>query len=81
MTKKQRKPKPKGNAAVPMNKIVRRMGYRNEREMFDDLYDRGGLSIREIASRIGRSYTAIKYRLTVNGFGLRDRGGPNRRKP
>ena len=65
--------------SLPITYTVRRLGYRNEREMLDDLYVRTGLSIRQVAAQLGRSYTDTKYRLTINGFGLRGRGGPNNR--
>lgn len=59
---------------------IRSLGYRYEEELYRDLYERNGQSIRQIAKITRRSYGAVKAGLTRLGFALRPRGGPNHTK-
>ena len=62
-------------------RLMLALGYRNERAMLEEWYERSGLSIRRIGELLGRSYTDVKYRLRINGIPLRGRGGPNHQSP
>lgn len=56
---------------------MRRKGYTSEETMFTDLYEKTGLSIREISRLVDKPYGTVKYRLSMHGFKLRGRGGAN----
>lgn len=61
-------------------RCVIKFGYPHEAEMLRDLYERNGLSIRQIAAMLNQKYSNVKYRLRGHGIPLRERGGPNHRK-
>lgn len=60
-------------------KLARKLGYRSERELLIDLYERSRISIRLLASILKRSYSGARGRLQAQHIPLRERGGPNRR--
>lgn len=74
MSKRKRYPK------TPWSALARARGYKQERDLLEDLYVKTGLSIQQVADHLNRSYTDVKYQLTMNGIALRERGGPNRRR-
>jgi DNA-binding transcriptional ArsR family regulator len=59
--------------------IVQALGYDNEKAMLEDFYEAQGMSIGELAERIGYSRGIIIHHLIAAGIKLRGRGGPNRK--
>lgn len=58
--------------------IVKVLGYESEVAMLTDLYTTHGMSIGDIAKRLGFSRGVICRRLLRAGIAMRGRGGPNR---
>lgn len=59
--------------------IVEALGYPDEKAMLEDLYVAQGMSIAELASRLGFSRGIVIQHLTTQNIKLRGRGGPNRK--
>lgn len=57
--------------------LARSIGYRDERDMLEDMYERERMPISEIASRLGAGTATINRRLNLLGIAKRTRGGPN----
>lgn len=59
--------------------IVQALGYENERAMLEDCYVAQGMSIADLAHRLGYSRGIVIAHLEAAGIKLRGRGGPNRK--
>lgn len=65
------------------NPLAKDLGYTNEREMLQDMYEQLRFSVRDIAKVVGCSNYCVRNHLVDCGIKLRRRGGPqnqNKRK-
>lgn len=58
------------------DQIATSIGYKDEKEMFEDLYIRCGMSIKDIADRTGFSTTAVRRHIKMHNIQTRKQGGP-----
>lgn len=58
--------------------VAHSLGFNNEKEMLEHLYNEAKFSLKEIEHVIGYSYISIRRRLMLYGIELRNRGGPHR---
>lgn len=59
------------------NPEAQALGYENEKEMLQDLYEVNGFTIKEIARMLGFSFFNVRKRAMSWGIRMRTRGGPN----
>ena len=57
--------------------LAKGLGYKEEKEMFLDLYGRQGLSIARISQKLGYGTATIARRMACCKINRRSRGGPN----
>jgi len=66
--------------AIDWEKILRSFGYPTARKLLNDMYHKQGLTISQIAVRLGISVPSVIAIMREEHIPRRPRGGPNHRK-